>query len=258
MKKILIVLLLPVCCSVKAQHKDSLLSGVFQWKELTTTEKEHGTYRQLLLGKTFALESLEIGSTILPEKMKPVTNIPAKNIEHLIIVKEGTVKLVVLGKSKVIGPGSVALVMPGESLTMENVGTTASVFYHLKYDGKFPTDTARANIEGGSIILDWNDLGTINTGKGYRRNFFDRGTSQLRKFEMHTTALNADSSSHAPDTHIQEEIVLILRGNVELQIGDKTYKAAAGDFYFLSSNIPHALTNIGKVQCEYFAFQWRN
>lgn len=75
---------------------------------------------------------------------------------------------------------------------------------------------------------------------------------------MHTTALNADSISHAPHTHIQEEIILVLRGNVEMHIDGKYFKGTVGDLYFISANVPHALKNIGKEQCEYFAFQWRN
>jgi quercetin dioxygenase-like cupin family protein len=75
---------------------------------------------------------------------------------------------------------------------------------------------------------------------------------------MHTTALNVGEVSHAPHTHIQEEVILVMRGNVEMQIGENFYEGVTGDLFFLSSNTPHALKNTGKDQCEYFAFQWRN
>ena len=88
--------------------------------------------------------------------------------------------------------------------------------------------------------------------------FNSRATSQLAQFEMHTTALDADSASHAPHTHVQEEIVLILRGHVTMHIDGKLIPAAPGDLVFLPSRIPHALINTGKEQCEYFAFQWKN
>ena len=107
-------------------------------------------------------------------------------------------------------------------------------------------------------MIDRNELKTTNTGKGYRRDFFNRPTSQLNQFEMHTTALNSDSISHAPHTHVQEEVILILRGNVEMFIDGKYYKGSEGDIFFLSSGILHNLKNVGKDQCEYFAFQWRN
>ena len=119
-------------------------------------------------------------------------------------------------------------------------------------------DLDRAKRAGGSFTLDWNDLKPSNTDKGYRREFFNRPTSQLAQFEMHTTALNAGEESHLPHTHVHEEIILILRGHVEMYIDGDRYKASTGDMVFLSSRVPHALTNTGEEQCEYFAFQWRN
>ena len=178
--------------------------------------------------------------------------------EELIIVKDGQVKISIAGKSKILGPGSIAFAIPGDKHGIENAGNTQATYHILKYKGKLPMNIERANQAGGSFMLDWNELKSSNTGKGYRRNFFNRATSQLNQFEMHTTALNADSISHAPHTHVQEEIILVLRGYVEMYIDGKYYKAAAGDLFFVSSNVPHNLKNIGKEQCEYFAFQWRN
>jgi (S)-ureidoglycine aminohydrolase len=178
--------------------------------------------------------------------------------EELMIVKEGQVKITIKGISKILGPGSIAFAMPGDEHGIENAGNTQATYYVLKYKGKLPMNPERTKQAGGSFMLDWNDLKTNNTGKGYRRDFFNRATSQLAQFEMHTTALNADSASHAPHTHVQEEIILILRGNVTMHIGDNFYPASPGDVVFLPSRIPHALLNTGKEQCEYFAFQWRN
>jgi mannose-6-phosphate isomerase-like protein (cupin superfamily) len=43
-----------------------------------------------------------------------------------------------------------------------------------------------------------------------------------------------------------------------MYIDGNLIKAAPGDLVFLPSGVPHALKNTGTVQCEYFAFQWRN
>jgi quercetin dioxygenase-like cupin family protein len=43
-----------------------------------------------------------------------------------------------------------------------------------------------------------------------------------------------------------------------MHIANDFHKAGPGDVVFLPSQIPHALKNTGKEQCEYFAFQWRN
>ena len=116
----------------------------------------------------------------------------------------------------------------------------------------------RAKQYGGSFMINWDTVTVKKTDKGQRREFFNKPTSQLVKFEMHTTALNAGLESHAPHTHKEEEIILIVRGNVQMNIGGSLYAAGPGDVVFLSSGVSHNLINTGNEQCEYFAFQWRN
>jgi (S)-ureidoglycine aminohydrolase len=258
MKKIFFFLFIITTSPLLAQKNDSLLSNVYYWNKLDPKKEDTRIRKQILEGKTFALDYFEIHtSTLEPGKAShpPHTH---TDQEELMIVKEGQVKITIAGQSKILGPGSIVFAMPNDEHGIENAGNTQATYFILKYKGKLPMNLERAKQAGGSFMLDWKDLKTSNTGKGYRRDFFNRATSQLNQFEMHTTALNADSVSHAPHTHVQEEVILILRGNVEMFIDGKFYKGSAGDLYFLSSMVPHALKNIGKEQCEYFAFQWRN
>ena len=241
-----------------AQKNDSVLSGVYYWNKLEPVKEDTRVRRQVLEGKTFALEYFEIHASTLEPGKAPHPPHTHADQEELMIVKEGQVKITIAGKSKIFGPGSIAFAMPGDEHGIENAGKTQATYYILKFKGKLPMNIDRAKQAGGSFMLDWNELKTNNTGKGYRRDFFNKATSQLAQFEMHTTALNKDSVSHAPHTHVQEEIILIIRGNVTMHIDGKLYAASAGDLVFLSSGIPHALLNTGKEQCEYFAFQWRN
>lgn len=257
MKKICFFLSIVYTSSLFAQKNDSLMSNIYYWNKLEQKKEDTRIRRQVLEGKTFALNYFEIHTSTIDPGRAPHPPHVHDDFEELIIIKEGQVKITIAGKSKTLGPGSIAFAMPGDEHGIENAGNTQATYFILKYKGRSP-NIERGKQAGGSFMLDWDDLKTNNTGKGYRRNFFDRGTSQLNQFEMHTTALNADSVSHAPHTHVQEEIVLILRGDVEMYIDGRLYKGAAGDLYFLSSNVPHALKNIGKEQCEYFAFQWRN
>ena len=258
MKQIFICILLIPGTSLLAQTGDSLLSKVYYWNKLEVKKEDSRVRRQILEGKTFALSYFEIHASTLEPGKAPHPPHVHDDYEELIIVKEGEVKITIAGKSKILGPGSIAFAMPGDEHGIENAGNTQATYFILKYKGKTPMNMERAKQAGGSFMLDWNELTTRNTGKGYRRDFFNKATSQLNQFEMHTTALNADSVSHAPHTHVQEEIILILRGTVEMYINGNLHKGAAGDLYFISSNVPHALKNIGKEQCEYFAFQWRN
>ena len=257
MNKILLIFLVMISSTLFAQMNDSLLSKVYYWDKLETKKEDTRVSRQILNGKTHALGNLEVHATTLEPGKAPHPPHVHADQEELIIVKEGQVKITIAGNSKILGPGSIAFAMPGDEHGIENAGKTQATYFILKYKGRLP-NIERGKQAGGSFMLDWNELTTKNTGKGYRRDFFNKATSQLRQFEMHTTALNGDSISHAPHTHVQEEIILVLRGNVEMSIDGKLHKGSAGDLYFISANVPHNLKNIGKEQCEYFAFQWKD
>ena len=247
-----------LACAVVAQKTDTLLSGVYHWNALEPIKEDTRLRRQVLDGKTFALANLEIhASTLEPGKAPHPPHVHADQ-DELVIVKEGQLSTTIAGQTKILGPGSIAFAMATDEHGFENGGNTITTYYILKYRGRMPMNTERAKQSGGSFMLDWNQLKTSNTGKGYRRDFFNRATSQLAQFEMHTTALNEDSISHPPHTHVQEEIILVLRGNVEMFIDGKYYKGSVGDLFFITSGVPHNLKNIGKEKCEYFAFQWRN
>jgi len=251
MKKIIFFLFIIITLTSAGQKNDSILSGVYYWNKLEPIKEDTRVRRQVLEGKTFALEYFEIHASTLEPGKAPHPPHTHADQEELMIIKDGQVKITIAGQSKILGPGSIAFAMPGDEHGIENAGKTIATYYILKYKSKLSR-------KAGSFMLDWNDLKTNNTGKGYRRDFFNKATSQLAQFEMHTTALNKDSVSHAPHTHVQEEVILIIRGNVTMHIDGKLYPASAGDLVFLSSGIPHALLNTGKEQCEYFAFQWRN
>lgn len=257
MRPLLIISLIIAACSAFAQKTDSLEPKVYSWNKLEVVKEDTRVRKQILEGGTTSLFNLEVHASILEPGKAPHPPHTHTDQEELMIVKEGTVKITIDGSSKILGPGSIALAMPGDEHGVENAGNTQATCLVLKYKGRKPNNE-RGKQAGGSFMLNWNELKTNNTGKGYRRDFFKRATSQLAQFEMHTTALNADSASHAPHTHVQEEILFIIRGNVTMHIDGKLYPASTGDIVFLPSMIPHALLNTGKEQCEYFAFQWRN
>ena len=72
---------------------------------------------------------------------------------------------------------------------------------------------------------------------------------------MHVTSLNEGNKSHDPHTHFDEEIIVVLTGEVEEMINGANYQAA-GSVIFLSSMDPHGIRNAGKGRCEYYAIRW--
>lgn len=250
---------LALCCAsaLTAYTQDSLPSRVYNWNSLKTVTEVSGTKKIVMEGSTTSLAHFEVHVTTLePGKKQKANNNNGR--ETLIILKEGQVKITLNGINKTLGTGSVAFAIPGDNYTIENPGTTNATYYVFYYGSKLPANMERAKQNGGSFIIAWNDMPVEKTDKGHRRAFFNKPTSQLEKLEMHTTALEAGFDSHAPHTHKEEEIILLLKGNVEMFIAGNLYKAAPGAVVFLSSGVSHALKNTGKEQCEYFAFQWRN
>ncbi len=244
--------------SVCAQNTDSLPPRVYRWDSLVTTIEDTRVRKEIMEGSTTSLAYFEVHASSLQPGKAPHPPHTHADEEELIIVKEGKVKITINGVSNILGPGSIAYAIPGDEHGIENAGNTQATYYIFKYKSRLPLQLERAKQNGGSFMMNWDTVKVAKTDKGQRREFFNRPTSQLVKFEMHTTALNAGLDSHAPHTHKEEEIILILKGNVTMHIGDNFYPAGPGDVVFLSSGVPHALMNTGKEQCEYFAFQWRN
>ena len=129
-------------------------------------------------------------------------------------------------------------------------------YYVVKYT-KTAINAERGQSAGGSVLIDWTEPVVTPTDKGERRQFFNKSTALFDKFDMHVTTLKEGEVSHPPHTHRQEEIIIVKTGTVSMQVAGKFYPAAAGDFIFLSSGIPHALQNTGREPTTYFAFQWQ-
>jgi (S)-ureidoglycine aminohydrolase len=230
-------------------------SGVYSWKNLPAEKKQKWVKRQVLQGSGAALQQLEI-YTVTLEPGASAHESQIYNREELIIVKEGSLRVTIKDQTRTLGPGSTALAMPGDQHGFENAGKTRAIYYLLKYKSKDSADMSRASGAGGSFMVNWNDIAFKPHDKGGRRDFFERPTAMTRRFEMHVTTLNAGLKSHDPHRHKAEEIVLLIEGNAEMQIGKTMNKARPGDLIYLGSNVLHALRNVGTKPCTYFAFQW--
>ncbi|MDB5212053.1 MAG: cupin [Sediminibacterium sp.] len=184
-----------------------------------------------------------------------MTYADSKVMEHFFIIKKGSVKVSLKGKTTSLNRGSVVLLLPTDMIKFENDGSDDIEYYEMTYIAH-PADLERGTREGGSFTMDWKDMAFKPSDKGGVRQLFDRRTAMFNRFDIHVTQLNEGNKSHDPHQHKNEEIILMLEGNAEMQIGTDHQKANPGDVVFLSSNILHNLTNIGKSACLYFAIQW--
>ena len=255
MKFIIFLILVLSNFSLLAQ-KDTVESKVYVWNNLKVSKEDTRERRQIAEGSGAVLAYMEWHTTSIAPGTSPHASHKHEE-EELIIIKEGQVKVTIKDSSKVLGPGSMALFIPGDEHGLFNAGAAKATYYVLRYKSKAPVDMERAKKAGGSFMLDWNSITFRPHDKGGIRNFFERPTAMLKRFEMHVTTLKAGIKSHEPHTHGAEEIVLLVDGNSEMQIAKSFQKANEGDLIYLSSNILHAIQNTGTSPTTYFAFQWQ-
>jgi len=235
---------------------DTLPARVYVLSSMPVMKDSSRLRVQIMDGRTTLLSNLEAHLTILQPGQAAHPPHTHSNTEELIIVKEGVLSVTINGKTKLLSQGGVSLALPGEEHGAVNAGTAKASYYVIKYT-RPAVDAARGEKAGGSVLMKWSEPAVENTDRGQRRNFFVRPTSLFEKFDMHVTTLNKGFVSHAPHTHLQEEIIIVQSGQVEMQIGNSFFPATAGDIVFLSSGIPHALRNTGNGATTYYAFQWQ-
>ncbi|MEJ7767050.1 MAG: cupin domain-containing protein [Chitinophagaceae bacterium] len=242
---------------VDAQTKE-LPSAVNRWKDIKVRDARTGQRRQILNGSTLDLASLSIHSSTLKPGVANHPPVVYSDVEELVIIKEGRLSVTINDSTKELGPGGLVLVVAGSKQTFTNQSKNPCTYYVLAYKSKNPVNIQRGKMAGSTFIKDWTELEVRKTDKGESRPIFDRASSMFERFDVHATTLNPGFASHAAHTHRVEEIILMIRGNGEMQIGNTFNKATAGDVILLNSKVPHAIKNTGTVPCSYFAIQWHN
>jgi len=232
-------------------------SGVYHWSEAPVKKSESREGRRFLEGNSPQFEYLEIHATTQQKGATPRPPHAQKDIEEVLIVKEGTMKFTIGEKSQLLGKGSVVLVPPLEMQSIENVGDGPLTYYVMMFRSNKPMDMGRSAKAGGPLFLDVESLPFVPSARGGTIKYFDRPTAMCENFEMHITQFKSKGPSHAPHAHIDTEIILIIEGDTEIMINNKTYQASAGDFYIMNGGEMHGVSNVSDKPCSYFAFKWR-
>ena len=253
MKYLLTVLILFSYSSLFAQV-DTLLSALSKWENAKGAVDGNIEIKEMLAGKALDLKELTVhAETIAPSVISHKEN--HSEYEELLIVKEGQLKITIKEVTKLLGPGSVALIFPNDNHSVVNESDNPATYYVFRYKARIVPDFKRGEQAGGSFMIDWNDLEYNESAIGGRRDYFHRPTAMLNNFEMHVSTLNEGLTNHQAHTHKAEEFVLMIKGDVVMLVGEENYACSTGDIVFVSSMIPHALNNTGQGETMYFAFQ---
>lgn len=251
-----ILLTITVLASLLSQAQP-ITSKLFAWKDLRVQKDSSCYFMKIANGPTATLANLEMKVVELDPGKQPHAPLAHFDSEELIIVKEGNLKVITQSGSKIIGPGGVALIMPGDEHTFESTSKVLTTYYALRFKPTTSLDIARAKQVGGSFTGDWENWSVQQNEKGERREVFERFTAAFQKMELHVTSLNAGLVSHAPHRHTQEEIIVVRKGTGVVLLGDTTQPIAEGDLIFFASNYLHSLKNNSDEPLEYFALQFQ-
>lgn len=107
-------------------------------------------------------------------------------------------------------------------------------------------------------VYDWHEMTASKTDVGEYRQVIRQPTATLDELELHVTTLNPGLSSHPPHQHVNEELVIIREGLVEVLSNGEWKKIGPGSVVFNSTNSPHALRNIGDKPAVYHVINWQS
>jgi quercetin dioxygenase-like cupin family protein len=256
MKRIILFALLSISLKSMAQLKP-ILSGTYHLADVPVVKSADREGRKFLDGSTSEFSLFEIHASTQYKGAVPRPGHAQADIEELIYIKEGTIKFNIGAKSTVLGKGSLVLVSPREMQSSENVGDGPLTYYVFQFRSKKPMDMERSAKAGGPLMINADSLKYVPSAVGGGIKYFQRPTAMTQDLEVHMTELKHKGPSHAPHTHIETELILVLQGNIEAMVGGKTYTATAGDIFLTNSNEFHGMSNAKEAPCKYLVVKWK-
>jgi (S)-ureidoglycine aminohydrolase len=241
--------------SLLQAQQNSLQSKVYQWNINNNDNAAKVQKSTLFSGEGGVLAKHTMIGISIPTGKKWEGKVTAQK-EKFYIIKTGIADIALNDQKSQLNRGSVVCVLPGDKIQIKNNGNDLLQLYEMSYSAGEKINIERGVKAGGSFITLWDNIKFKPHERGGVRQFFDRPTAMLNRFDIHVTQLNVGFKSHEPHTHVNEEIILMLDGNAEVQIGITHQKANPGDVVLYGSNILHNITNIGSIPCLYFAIQW--
>jgi quercetin dioxygenase-like cupin family protein len=114
-------------------------STLVEWNSVAATPTDVGSVRQFFRAPTATLDELELHVTTLNPGV--ASHAPHQHAnEELVIIREGTVEVLVNGKMLRAGPGSVVFNASNQLHALRNVGTTPATYHVINWKSpKTPT-----------------------------------------------------------------------------------------------------------------------
>lgn len=103
-----------------------------------------------------------------------------------------------------------------------------------------------------SAALRYEDFKVRDNGKTKSRAVMDGETHSGFPLEIHITELAAGESPHPPHHHLNEEVMFIQYGQLDVTVNGKTTRLTPGSAFYVASNEEHGSHNPGPEKTQYF------
>ena len=128
----LIAISATLCVVVAHSETPVMQSSVFDWNAISAKPTAVGSVRQFFRSPTATLDELECHVTTLNPGAQ--SHPPHKHPnEELVIVREGTVEVLMNGEWKRVGPGSVIFNASNQLHAIRNVGTGPATYHVINW-----------------------------------------------------------------------------------------------------------------------------
>lgn len=238
-------------------QQEPLPSSVFEYKMIPSETTVAGTKKEYVDWNTLFFSSFQVTLKTISSSSGNTSEDLDPNFEKLIIIKQGYLDLEGEDFKDVMEERSVVLIPQGKNVTLSSVMGPEVTFFLIQWKPEErEMSTQNSDINSPIEPFSYQAMEYKENAKGGRRSIRQAPSSTLKELEMHITTLKEGEKSHDPHTHIDEEIILILEGEVEEMINGTPYRLGPGSLIFLASMDPHGIRNAGKGTCEYYAIRF--
>ncbi|MBI0398568.1 cupin domain-containing protein [Cyclobacterium marinum] len=229
-----------------------LPSAVYEYNMMAVNVEKGTEIRPILDGPTETLDNFRVKHFSLSDgkslKLK-------KGEEKLVLIFSGELQVNQGMKSENLESRSVAWLTKDQPANIHHSGDSPVSFFVVEWESEQVGKDFKP--EFNSLTkFNYRQLEFKKSAKGGRRDVSRGATPTLQELEMHITTLKEGEKSHDPHVHADEEIILVLQGQVEEMINGVPYLLGPGSLIYLHAMDAHGIRNAGKGKCEYYAIRW--
>jgi heat shock protein HslJ/quercetin dioxygenase-like cupin family protein len=108
-----------------------------------------------------------------------------------------------------------------------------------------------------SKVFDWASLKAVPIPNGERRAVLDGPTETVDLLHVHVTTLAPGKVSGPPVRHLQEEVLIVKEGEVEVSLDGTTQTAGAGSILFFAAGAVTGLRNVSAAPATYYVIYYK-